>query len=389
MFRKITIIIYLLLLKIKQLFRKPDIQNHILIIKTDAVGDYIIFRNFIAEIANKYTEYKITLLCNVLLKELAADLDHLVIHDYIYVNHKTLNADWFILLKEIAVKNYTLAINFHYSRTFIGDVFAFTSCAEKKIAMEGDDLNMSENLKRMFNPCYDIIIKTPQNVVNEFARLKFFTEQIINKNISFTQPYMRLNGKKFTQFIPSEAFIAFAPGAAVKNRQLEINKLVDIVKFVLNTHNVCFIGSPDERAMVEDIKSHIPHHQLSKVVDLAGKTPLTALPFILNESLAVICNDSGIFHIAAALKKTTLCLTGGGHFERFLGYPVQKNVRFCYKNMPCFNCEWKCIYKFPLSEPYPCVSAIELQNVYQNFTFLESEYMKYGEKGNNDENITT
>ncbi|MDP9076354.1 MAG: glycosyltransferase family 9 protein [Bacteroidota bacterium] len=386
MLKKVAIVLYLFLLKIKQVFPKKKGQKHILIIKTDAIGDYIIFRNFLMEIANHYKGYKITFLGNILLKDLAAELDQSIIHNFIYVNHKTLNADWFKLLKEIAIKNYELTINFHYSRTFIGDVFSYASNAKKKIAMDGDDLNMNQHLREMFNQMYDVLIKTPPSIINEFARLKFFTEQIINDEITFTQPYLKLSDKKFAEIIPTEEFIVFAPGAAVKNRQLEISKLGDIVRFVLKTNTICFIGSPDECAMVEEIKANIPHHQLSKIIDLTGKTPLTALPFILNEALAIICNDSGIFHIAAALKKTTLCLTGGGHFERFLGYPVQKNVRFCYKSMPCFNCEWKCIYKFPLSDPYPCINAIELQSVYQNFSFLENEYIKYGKESTNNKN---
>lgn len=375
MLRKVAVVIYLFLLKIRQSFLKRGGQKSILIIKIDAVGDYIIFRNFLTDIANEYRGYKITLLCNILLKDLAADLDQSVIENFIYVNHKTINADWFTLLKEIASKDYAITINFHYSRTFIADIFAFAACAKKKIAMEGNDLNMNHYLKLMFNLCYHTIVKIPENIVNEFAHLKFFTEQIINRKINANQPYLHLTDKKFAEFVPTESFIVFAPGAAVQNRQSSIDTLVDIANFVLKTHMICFIGSPGELSLVENIKAKIPHQQFNKIIDLTGKTPLSALPFILDKSLGVICNDSGVYHISVALKKPTLCLTGGGHFERFVRYPEQKNVRLSYHPMPCFNCDWKCIYKFPVSDPYPCISAIELRNVYENFSFLEQEFL--------------
>lgn len=354
---------------------KKDGQDRILILKTDAIGDYIIFRTFLAEIVNEYKGYKITLLGNVILKDLVADIDQLIITDFISINHKTLNKDWFKLFKAIASRDYALTIDFHHSRIFIADIFAFASSAKRKISMRGNDLNINPSLKKLFNLAYSTIIDIPENIKNEFECLKFYTEQIIGRKLNIIQPVIDLPGTKFEALIPHIPYVVFAPGAAVINRQSSIDTLVDIASYVLKKHNICFIGSPDESALVESIKAKIPGQYLNTIIDLTGKTPLSALPYILNESLGVICNDSGVYHIAVALKKPTLCLTGGGHFERFVKYPEQKNVRICYQPMPCFNCDWKCIYKFPVNSPYPCISAIELKNIHENFSFLENEFI--------------
>ena len=47
--------------------------KHILLIRLDAIGDYILFRNFIEVLKRnpKYSDYKITLLGNIVWRELA------------------------------------------------------------------------------------------------------------------------------------------------------------------------------------------------------------------------------------------------------------------------------------------------------------------------------
>jgi len=375
MLRKVNVIIYLFLLKIKCLFLKKGRQKNILIIKVDAVGDYIIFRNFLTEISNRYPGYNITLMCNVLLKDLVAELDQPLIDSYIFINHKTLNSDWFAVLKQLVSRYYLITINFHYSRTFVTDILSFAAWSGDKIAIDGNDLNMNRYVRRLFNLCYGTKIQIPENITNEFAILKFFTEQITGHEIEVNQPDLQIGNGKFAQMIPAGAFVVFAPGAAVENRQSSVDALVKMANYVLKTQRICFVGSPNEIPLVEQIKDKIENQGTDNIIDLTGKTPLSALPYILEKSIGVICNDSGVYHIAVALTKPTLCLTGGGHFERFVNYPPQKNVRLSYHHMPCFNCDWKCIYKFPANEPYPCISAIELQNIFDNFSFLEQEFM--------------
>src|ERR1700761_7079681 len=65
-------------------FRSP--QKRLLIIKTDAIGDYILFRNFLEVVRSSeaYKDYKIHLLGNVLWSDLALKYDSRFTDEFIF-----------------------------------------------------------------------------------------------------------------------------------------------------------------------------------------------------------------------------------------------------------------------------------------------------------------
>jgi len=77
---------------------------------------------------------------------------------------------------------------------------------------------------------------------------------------------------------------------------------------------VALIGSPDERDFVEGIARGIGSH--GKVVNLCGELDLGATAALLHGSRAVICNDSGLMHVAAAVGTPIVGLFGPTEFER-------------------------------------------------------------------------
>ena len=74
------------------------------------------------------------------------------------------------------------------------------------------------------------------------------------------------------------------------------------------------------------------------------------------------------FRIAAAVGTFTICISGGGHFGRFVPYPElprQTNyLKVVYYKMPCYGCNWKCIYPINEGEPAPCIANISVDAVW-------------------------
>ena len=86
-------------------------KKTILLIRLDAIGDYILFRNFIQIIANskKYQDYKITLVGNSTWKNIAENLDSQHIDSFIWLDRNKLNKDFiyrYQKLKEISSFEY-------------------------------------------------------------------------------------------------------------------------------------------------------------------------------------------------------------------------------------------------------------------------------------------
>lgn len=374
MLRKISIALYILWIKVKQIFKKKY-RGNILIIKPDAIGDYILFRNFLSIIAadEKYINHKITLAGNIIWKEFALEFDDRIIDRFISINHKTLGKKWISIFSEVQKVNYDILITFCYSRTFVTDIIAFAASSDRKIGLDGDDINMGPNWKYLFNKVvYNDLIKVPETLKTEFDFNKFLTEYLVNTKIKIVQPFLNLNSSKESfKHLPN---VVFSPGAGKWNRQSEVSRLVEIASFVLEKYNICFVGSSEETAFVDEIINGIPLIKADKIINFTGKVSLKEVPYLLNEALCVICNDSAIYHLSMALNKPTLCIAGGGHFDRFVQYTNHENVRICYEKMPCFNCDWICKFDFPAKSPYPCIAQIDINNILNNFKHLEAYF---------------
>jgi ADP-heptose:LPS heptosyltransferase len=377
MLRKIGIVIFIIRIKIVQVFKKKRPGN-ILIIKPDAIGDYIIFRNFLSIIANdkKYADHKITLVGNIVWRDFACEFDAGVIDNFISINHKTLGKEWIAIFDEVSKTNYDFVVTFCYSRTFVADVITFVACSKHKIALKGDYLNMSANLKYIFEKTiYNDLKKIPKTLKTEFEFNKLLTEYIVKTKVSLARPFLNLNrSMELIKLRLNSPYVVFAPGAGIWNRQTEISRLIEITSFVLEKYNICFVGSAEEIGFINEIIDGIALDKTNNAINVAGKVSLKEVPYVLNDALCVICNDSAIYHLSMALNKPTLCIAGGGHFDRFVQYANHENVRICYKKMPCFNCNWICKFDFPPKSPYPCIAQIDINNILNSFMQLEAYF---------------
>ena len=98
-------------------------EKSVLLIRIDATGDYILFRNFIKIIrkSDKYKNYKITLLGNEVWKKIAEELDGKFIDNFIWLNRKKFNKNFIYRYQkftEIVINGYEIVINPRYSPEF-------------------------------------------------------------------------------------------------------------------------------------------------------------------------------------------------------------------------------------------------------------------------------
>jgi ADP-heptose:LPS heptosyltransferase len=80
----------------------------------------------------------------------------------------------------------------------------------------------------------------------------------------------------------------------------------------------------------------------------------------------IIGSETSAMHIAAAVSTPSVCLLGGGHFGRFVPYPV--NVEGVvpspvFHKMECYGCNWQCTQSHEAGQPVPCISAISVEKV--------------------------
>jgi len=360
-------------IKILSFFLKKTNENNILIIKVDVIGDYVVFRNFLRLIAidAHQNSYKITLLGNEIWKDLFLEIDNDIINQVFFLKNDKTWYDFYRVINILSEIRYVKVINFHYNRNLVTDLLTFITSSKHKIGINGWKGKFNRFIRPLTNRIYTQLVDIPLSVKSEFECNRYFTSILINKEIAIERPNIIINHER--QFINIELFngneyVVFAPGAGIFQRQLQIETIVMIVTLLLTEgYNICFVGSKNDTFLIKsvinkiDIKNSLFY---KKVIDISGKVKLSDVMHVINRSLFVMCNDSGLYHLSLALNKEVFCFAGGGHYDWFVNY-IRNNdkINIIHHSMPCYNCEWKCIYKFPKNEPYPCIKRISLNEM--------------------------
>jgi ADP-heptose:LPS heptosyltransferase len=342
-------------------FRKP--QKRVLVIRTDAIGDYILFRNFIEEIkrSEKFSNYRIDLLGNELWEDIALAYDAPFVDSFIFCDPKQLvaapreilNLGWRLFLH-----NYDTVLQPTYTRTLLGDGLAALTGCRNIIGFSGDDEGIPPIYKAITNKFYRRLIGLPADIYFEFDRARIFFEAVLGEKINVSRPYL-------PDKAANKKGILIFPGAGVFGRRWEIEKILELINRIIanTTRAVTLVGGPGELEAGEFLMRELPP---GSVKNLIGKTSLTELIREIAGAELLISNETSAIHIAAAVGTKSICILGGGHFERFAPYPknMQNSVLCLFEKMPCFNCNWQCIYKPGGHDPFPCVSAVSTEKVW-------------------------
>ena len=93
----------------------------LLLIRLDAIGDYILFRNFIEELKKdkKYKHYSITLLGNTAWKSLSEELDSCFVDEFIWIDRNKFTKNIFYrfkILQKLVKNGYEVLLSPIYSR---------------------------------------------------------------------------------------------------------------------------------------------------------------------------------------------------------------------------------------------------------------------------------
>jgi len=80
-------------------------------------------------------------------------------------------------------------------------------------------------------------------------------------------------------------------------------------------------------------------------------------------------NDTSAVHIAAAVGTPSVCILGGGHYGRFLPYATETDKQVSpipvTHQMDCFNCNWQCTQPHRKGDAAPCISNIQVNQVFE------------------------
>lgn len=349
-------------------FRKP--AKRLLIIKVDAIGDYILFRNYLEVLhkSDRFQGYEIELLGNISWQDLTWQYDSNLISKYWFVNEKWLLVHpihVFRLGMRLFKRRYEFVLQPTYSRTLFSNGLSALACGKETIAFRSN-VEIHPRYKKQTDRFYSTLLELPDHIIHEYERNhNYFSQVLENPEL----PWVDLS----LPVIETErSGIIIFPGSSDNKRNWQENKFAELIQRLasFSDETITLTGGHTEVSLSCSIIGRLPKN--IKVVDKTGNTTLTKLVNLVSQARLVISNDTSVVHIAAACNTPVICIQGGGHFERFTPYSEKiKNRPVCvYEEMPCYNCNWRCHFPTLGSDPYPCISSVKVDAVWKEVVKL-------------------
>ena len=348
----------------------------ILLIRQDRIGDFILWLDTAKEYRKYYPpeNYKIILIGNAIWSDLAKGLPFW--DEVLPVNVKAFKAlsryRWNILRK---VRNFgaKIAIQPTYSREFYhGDSLIRASNASKKVSSAGNMSNRDQLKSILADRWHTELIPSSPEQLSELERNAEFFSGFIKKLYLPSYPELELSGDCKIQELKHKSFYILSLGANKKYREWPYKYYAKIAQKIHKKTGwlglIC--GAENEFYLGEHIKKLCD----APLQNYTGRTTLSELTCLLAKSQILISNETGTAHIANAVGTPTVCILGGGHFGRFVPYPELSgkinNLKVVYHKMPCYGCDWKCVYHIKDEDPAPCISNISVDAVWNEVKIL-------------------
>jgi len=321
----IASLLYRLLVIIAKLTPAKKGIKHLLLIKPDEIGDYILFRNLLVTIrsAEKYKDYKITLVGNVAWKSIFDKYDADTVDESIWITKKKFNKDLkyrLSILKQIRQLQTSEVINCIYSRSIIlDDGFAYVATGCKKFATERDNANAGKYSIDIDRYIYTNIVSAGNERIFDSIRNSRFIGTILGtQELSINT---KLPHKKAEYEMPADKYILFSLGAGNPERKWGIDNFVKCAKYANERYGLipllCGGNTEESDAMV-----FIDGYK-DRVYNYVNKTSLPQFIELLSNASIAVSVDSGPVHIAAATGCSTIGLYSGKYYKRYAPYPKE------------------------------------------------------------------
>lgn len=300
-------------------------EDSILILRNDGIGDYLLFRNFLTEIAITYPKHTLYLICSESYKDFALKIDSNVIAHFIGLDEYAFNHSPCYALKILRIctkKRYDILIDPIFSRGVLNVFLSLCIKAKHKYAPEGDSNNLSPFLKKQSDKLFTLL-PSKKAILFEFERNKEFFIHLLQKPLHTA---LSLNPALLEQpFNLPKPYAVLFIGASAAYRQYSIEHFYQIaLHLALNFGlHLVICGGKEDRARGTTLQSMIESSTSLKCVsNLTGETTLLELGGILYNGNLLVSNETSAAHLATILDTTiVIVVSNGNHLGRFIPYP--------------------------------------------------------------------
>ena len=289
----------------------------ILIIQTAFLGDLILTTSFFREVKEKYKNAEIHLIVNKGTEDILAGNPN-ILKVIPFDKAKVKKSIFYFLdfIKSLQQEKFDLCISPHFSHR--SSLIAYFSGAKERIGYDKAGFSFLHTKiisrptrgKHEVDKLFSLIHDSPENIPLKQKRPElFFPEDRIAKIKEFLR-VQHLDQK----------YIVLAPSSIWETKRMPTEKFKEL--FNLLTHNteypIVLVGSSKDQILCENIIdrrlpdtiSTTPQSDKERIFNLAGKTDLVELSYVISRAKGVVSNDSSPIHFASAHNIPTVMIYG-------------------------------------------------------------------------------
>ena len=339
----------------------------LLLVRIDAIGDFVIWLDSAKEFRSRYPDKRIVLCVNSTVYELAKLLPHW--DEVLEVDVKRFSTSLryrFEFLLQLRRRSFGTVIQPTFSRVFLhGDSIVRATGAKHRIGSIGDFSNTHPILKSISNAWYTKLVPAAPGPMMELERNAEFIQNFTERAFHAHPPVLpRLAVLSAELKIQPPYFIIF-PGASWVGRQWPVANFAQVA---LKLHQATgwtplLCGGASDVVVCQSV---IDQSGIASAINLGGSTNLAELTELLRSARLLISNETSAVHIAVAVSTPTVCVLGGGHYGRFMPYPIDiagVNCVVATHKMSCYNCNWHCTQPHKAGGAVPCIANVTVKSV--------------------------
>lgn len=364
-------------------FLRPKPSDCVLILRTDNIGDFILWLNSARHIKENTLE-PLVLICGRSVRQIAHHtgfFSEIITFDD---RRFLLNPFYrFRLLSHLRLRSYKRIVNPMYSRNyFVGDSFVRNISAGEKIGYGHDYEHTDTTLVRLLKDkrargglvdelrakgdgFYTRIIEPKKESVMELERNNDFTQALLNMRFENTLPELCFDLPDFD--VPVKDYVVVFIGSSAVRKVWEEEKFARVMQGLNRDVVVC--GAESDKPVMEKLMKYLPEG--FPFVNLVGKTSLLELFRVIEQACLVISNDTSAAHISALVKTPSVVIVPGTYGGRFYPYRVDDKGDETEKYKPkpvccimdCYDCHCICVKMKKDMDRYPCITGIGVEAV--------------------------
>jgi len=152
------------------------------------------------------------------------------------------------------------------------------------------------------------------------------------------------------------------PGARLPSRRWPTEYFAALAdRLAANGLRIVLTGSPEEAPLTDAVRRAMRHPAL----DFTGKTGLGALAALIAQARLMVCNDTGVSHVAAAVGTPSVVVCSGADPVRWAPLDAQRH-RVLHQPMACRPCmHVECPF-----EEHPCARQVLPERAWQEAQVL-------------------